>query len=380
MYNGKYAIVIGGSHFNPLGIVRSLGEAGVKTVYINSADWGFAESSKYVIKTVHTHSDGEIIRAILSITDEFGGRPPVYPSCDFSALLIDSSYEILKDRVICPGCSGNLKNILEKDKMCQLAEDAGFNVPKTKSIHIGENFRAELEQFQIPFILKPISNFKGSKNDIYICTDKKELDDIVEHFKWYKDVIIQSYINGGENLTVEYCGCKVPGQKVQVFGQLEKIREYPVDRGSTSYAVIKEDITYVDIEAIDRLLEKSGFSGIFDLELKVADGVPYFIEINYRNGAPAYAFTKAGFNLHAIWYKLQTGEKTEAVSLKETRLICEGIDLSHVFEKRLKLSEWLKNYLSADAHMIANKKDWKPFIKQYKLLAPYLDSKLHPNG
>lgn len=379
MNTDKYAIVIGNSHFNPLGIVRGLGEAGIKVVYINTTDWGFAESSKYVIKTIHTKSDEQIVKAITDIVNEFGGKPPVYPSCDYSALVLDKNYNTLKDIIHCPGCSGKLTDFIKKDIMCKAAAEAGFRLPETKTVPIDSNFRNELESFPLPFILKPVNNFCGSKNDIFICTDKSQIDEIVENFKCYKTIMIQTYLHGKENLMVEYCGCKTPGKKVQVFGQLEKIREYPVDRGSTSYAIIKEELTYVSADTIDKLLELSHFSGIFDLELKVVDGVPYFIEVNYRNGAPAYAFTKGGFNIPAVWYAEQTGTEYKTIGIRETKLICEGIDLSHVFDKNISIFTWLKNYLTADAHMIINKNDWKPFLNQYKLLTPYLSSKINPD-
>lgn len=372
----RYAIVTGGAHFNALGIVRGLGEAGIKVVYINIGEWGFAENSKYVVKTIHIKSDKQLPETIKEIVNEFGGKPPVYPSSDFSALILDENRDELEKIVICPGCGGKLCEFIKKDVMCQLAEEAGFRVPKTKTVPIDENFRGELEDFPVPFILKPVNNFCGSKNDIFICTDKSQIDEIVDYFKYYKTIMIQTYLNGKENLMVEYCGCKTPGKKVNVYGQLEKIREYPVDRGSTSYAVIKKELTYVDEDTINKLLELSDFNGVFDLELKVVDGVPYFIEVNYRNGAPAYAFAKAGFNIPATWYEEQMGAESKIGEIKETKLMCEGIDMSHVFEKNISIFTWIKNYITADAHMIVNKKDMKPFFGQYKLLLPYIRSKL----
>ncbi len=371
----KYAIVIGGAHFNSLGVIRALGEAGIKSVFINMDEWGFAECSKYTFETIHISNIGELVPTILNIVKKHGGRPAIYPTGDDSAKIIDEAFEELDKISICPGCNGKLNYYLRKDIMCAAAKEAGFIVPETEFLDIDGNFENKLRDFPKPFILKPINNLFGSKGDISICKDDNEITGIVKKFSSYKAVLIQKYVNGSENLTIEYCGCKSRGHRVEVYGQLEKIREYPVDRGSTSYAVIKENITYIDIDVLDKMLDITDFSGVFDLELKVVDGVPYFIEINYRNGAPAYAFIKGGFNLHKVWFDQQSGIKINRAEIKETTLICEGIDLSHVFDGNINFTTWLKNYLTADAHMIVNKKDMKPFFYQYKLLKPFFEAK-----
>jgi len=377
MQNSEYAIVIGGTHFNPLGLVRSLGEMGIKTVFINTTKGGFSEKSKYATETVHANGANGVVDAICDIVKRKGGKPVIFPSCDFSAEAVDKGYDILEKIAFCPGCNGRLERYISKEIMCELAEKAGFIVPETKYLEINENFAAELKKFGTPFIIKPVNNFSGSKNDIMICTEDSEIKEVSKSFGSYKKVLVQRYVDGKNNLMVEYCGCKTRGEKVEVYGQLEKIREYPVNRGSTSYAVINKKITYIDVEALDRLLDFTEFSGIFDLEIKVVDDIPYFIEINFRNGAPAYAFTRGGFNIPYIWYKQQKKEKINTVEIRRTKLMCEGIDLSHVFDKNVKPTKWLKEFFKADAHMIFNKKDFKPVFSIFQLLKPFIDAKLH---
>lgn len=375
MYKGKYAIVIGGAHFNSLGVVRSLGESGIKSVFINMDEWGFAESSKYTFDTFHINKASEIIPTVTSIIKKYGGKPAIYPTGDDSANEIDVNYDFLKEIAFCPNCEGNLDYYIKKDVMCKIAKESGFIVPETKLLVVDEKFKSELELLPVPFILKPVNNFCGSKGDISICKNKSEIEDIVKNFSSYKTVLVQEYVEGKENLAVGYCGCKTHGCKAEVYGQLEKIREYPVDRGSTSYAVIKDKIDFLDIDALDRFLNATKFSGIFDLDLKIVDGVPYFIEINFRNGANTYAFVKSGFRIHKVWYDQQSGVEIQPSDIKETKLICEGLDLSHVFDGNINFTTWLKNYLTADAHMIVNKKDMKPFFYQYKLLKPFFEAK-----
>lgn len=380
MFNEKYAVVIGGAHFNSLGIIRALGEEGIKSVFINIDDWSFSEKSRYTLETVHVNAEKDVVSAIIKIVEKYGGSPALYPTTDYSAALLDENYDMLKSITYCPNCEGKLDYYIRKENMCEAAREAGFIVPETKMLNVDDSFKEELLKFPKPFILKPVNNMNGSKSDIRICRNNDEIDGIINDFRGYKIVLIQQYVHGKENLTIGYSGCKTKGRKVEVYGQIEKIREYPVDRGSTSYAVIKKEITYMDTEVLDRFLEITGYSGVFDLDLKVVDGVPYFIEINFRNGATAYAFIKGRFNLHSLWFRQQCGEKTEPVNFKETRFICEGLDLSHVVERRISIFTWLKDYITADAHMIANKKDIKPFIFQYKILKPFFEAKFSKQG
>ena len=50
--------------------------------------------------------------------------------------------------------------------------------------------------------------------------------------------------------------------------------------------------------ACDRLVQATGFEGVFDIDLLVArDGSVYFAELNFRPGASTYALVAAGANL-----------------------------------------------------------------------------------
>lgn len=374
--NNKYAVVIGGAHFNSLGVIRALGEEGIKSVFINTDEWSFSEKSKYTLETFHIKKISETVPIIDRIIEKYGRYPAIYPTSDDSAKELDDNYEYLKEKTFCPNCKGRLGYYMKKDVMCRIAKEAGFIVPETRLLSVDESFKSELKKMPMPFILKPVNNFCGSKSDISICRSESEIDDIVRNFRAYKSVLAQEYVDGGENYAVGYCGCKTQGHRTEIYGQLEKIREYPVDRGSTSYAVIKEKNDFLDVDALDKFFELTEFSGVFDLDLKIVDGVPYFIEVNFRNGANTYAFIKSGFNIHKIWFDQQSGIDTNPSEIKETKLICEGLDLSHVFDGNIKITTWLKDYLTADAHMIANKKDIKPFIYQYKLFKAFFDAKL----
>lgn len=69
------AIVIGANHHNTLGVVRSLGEKGIKSIIIiYNTKKTFIKKSKYV-KDIYTISEvGNLITLLLSIKDYYNGK------------------------------------------------------------------------------------------------------------------------------------------------------------------------------------------------------------------------------------------------------------------------------------------------------------------
>ncbi|MCQ2480089.1 MAG: hypothetical protein MJ120_05555 [Clostridia bacterium] len=380
--NLKYGIVMVTPHFNGLGIVRSLGEKGIASVCISTSPVTLAEGSKYCIGVYRYNGLSDLEQVICSIIEKFGGRPAIFPTFDEAVEKLNKIYNNIKDITYCPYfLNGDAREQLCKDTMSEVAREAGFIVPETITVSgTKEEGTKLIKSFGLPLILKPVSGTSGSKNDIKVCTNQQELDDTLSWFNskenGYKTILCQRYVKGEDEFMIEYCGCAVDGKVTFVAGQLRKIREYPVNRGSTSYAVIEPQITYVDKKSMEAFFKLVGFSGIFDIEFKVVDGVPYFLEVNYRNGAPSYAFTRAGFNIPTVWYEGAEGEKIEQPSVKETHLMCEGLDFSHVLDRNVSPFKWLRQFFKADVHMIVNRHDMKPLLKGIRFISAYIGSKL----
>lgn len=364
-----FAAVIGDWHFNTLGMVRSLGEKDVPVIYINMSESGYAEDSKYTRKTYHAHSKEEVINAILNAAEEFKGVPVLFPGCDTAALYIDEAYDLLKDKCICPGFKGNMAHYMDKFNMCNYAKEAGFNAPDGFVMSVDENGFSKLREYPFPYIIKPLKSVDGLKADIRIC---RNTDDFEEAVKWlktdgsgYDEVLVEEFVDGKENAMTGYCGCSDGNGSIYIFGELKKYREYPIGRGSTSYAMIKKDLSYVDEATLKRFLEITKYDGIFDFDIKIVDGVPYFLETNFRNGALSYAYTVAGFNIAYVWYCMKTGRKIESIDFNEVVFMCERDDLNHVKDKNISVAEWIKCIRKTDVMMLYNKNDKEPFRKAY---------------
>lgn len=363
------AIVVGDWHFNSLGLIRSLGEEGIPCYFINTSNGGYAENSKYTVKTIEASDEKSVVEAIVSVAKALNEPPLLFPSSDLSALYIDRNRAVLGKHCICPGANGDIERVMDKSVMCEAAKNAGFNIPNGATVELDENGRDFIKNFKLPFLIKPLLSVEGKKADIVVCRTGRDVETAIDFLyspdSVYSHVLIQEFVEGEKNLMVDYSGCKVPGKKVFMFGQLEKIREYPADRGSTSFSIIKKDITFIDVDMVDRFLESIGFDGIFDLDIKVVDGVPYFIEINLRNGASSYAFTAGGFNMALAWYREKLGLDKPEVRFKNVYMMSERDDLNNVIDKNINIFKWLSDVRKTDVMMIYNRKDPYPFIQAY---------------
>ncbi|MBQ7541765.1 MAG: hypothetical protein IJT44_05690 [Clostridia bacterium] len=374
-----YAIVLGCAHFNALGVIRSLGEAGIPSVFICTSAWSNASYSKYTLRAYQASDAPSVRDAVLDAVKRFGGKPSVFPTADDQLPMLEEIRAEICDQVVLPQLGAPMRHVLRKDVMCETARRAGFRVPQTKLLDdtSAASIRAAASEIGFPCILKPNSGTEGAKADIRVLHSEADLSDALTAFSHYRSVLMQEFVDSANSMMVEYCGCKTPGRKVCVFGELRKTREFPTNRGSTSFAKIVPQLTYLDPDVLDAFLEEVGFSGVFDLELKVTNGAAYFLEINYRNGAPSYGFTKAGFNVPATWHLLENGREAAPVCIRETLVHCEGIDLSNVFAHNISMAQWLRDFRAADAHMVVNRRDMRPLFSSVRLIKPFIEAKLY---
>jgi D-aspartate ligase len=165
---------------------------------------------------------------------------------------------------------------------------------------------------------------------------------------------------------IEIIGCTtVKNSAIIIPAIIKKIREYPLNAGSTSYAMAVTDSEYIDRTKILNLIEKTQFKGIFDIEFKYANGKIYFIEINFRNGAPGYALSKIGVNIPYLWYLEAIGVNIDNMQKKINQdyyFMVETSDIRHMLNMDLKLITWIKDLFRTNAFLFVNLRDIKPVL------------------
>lgn len=363
------AIVIADDHYNGLGVIRSLGERNVP-IYLILLKKGdtIIDSSKYVEETVKIKvDDEEIINAVKDFVREKNINI-LFPLSDYVAELIDRNRNVFGDYVVVPNAGGKLKEYQNKLALANIFEQAGIVVPKHQCLDVAHTCDCVWETY--PAIIKPLVSIEGLKSDIVRVDDEQALQDALREFqrKGYRRVLVETFITGEEEHMVEILGYTDKLGNPHFSKVIRKIREYPICGGSTSYARLCERHQGVNYIMLESVVKKLNYYGIFDIEFKYADGKLYFIEMNFRNGAPAYALTRTGFNIVYEWLCDAVGQSAD-VLIKNNKefFMCEQRDILNLLKKNVGVCCWIRQFGGAQK-IVWDIHDIKPVLMMFREL------------
>lgn len=364
-------IVIGGNHHNTLGVIRALGEKGVKSYVIITNDnrFSFVKKSKYIIKSyIVKESKNEILNTLLNNFELEKDKTIVIPTSDFAAITIDDNLDKLKDKFIVPqinNIQGMIGKYMDKYVQYQLAEN--YNIAMAKSYEIDlVNNNLSYNYKNYPYIVKPIISAYGSKADMRICHNGTELEKAIAYCKSknFPRVLIQEFID--YDYEIGLLGCVHCG-KVILPGIVKKIRRYPKKYGTTSYAIVyKKDIVNSDfINDINKLLLGIHYSGMYDMDVFVKNGKYYLNEINFRNSGNSIVYCYDNIYLVYLWILMITDNSIDNEQQEITHsfsFIDEFGERNLLFSKNITLLEYMKTKKISKARLFHRKGDLKPSV------------------
>src|SRR3954452_5484639 len=151
------AVVVGGiDNGGGLGLVRSLGPAGVPLIIVDQDAWAPALHSRYARKHVVPDLVGRpLVRELLTLQASLNVRPVLFLTSDEAVLTVSQYRDELaaayRLRLPDQDC---LSALLQKSSFQELAETRGFPVPR--SIRITNALEiASLAQLTFPAVIKP---------------------------------------------------------------------------------------------------------------------------------------------------------------------------------------------------------------------------------
>ena len=357
------AIVIGYKGTNSTGLIRSLGEAGYYVVFASSYT---RVESKYTADYLYLpDNEEERLGVLCDYLKKLPRKAALFTGDDLSTEFIERNREILSHYCYCPGAGGNLHHICDKTYMADIAIRSGLNVPQTAMIDLSGSTPCPIAY---PVILKPYAGYAGIKADIRICRNSVDYESSISYLKenGYEKIMAQQFLESDDTQDICLMGCSFEDGTVRIPCIIRKIRSYPLKQGSLSFGCVENRIAGLDIDALKAFVRATGYIGIFDIDVMVCNGTPYFIEINYRNGQNGYVSTAAGYNIPANWFRgMQGKEIDEERTLSPLYYMDEHSDYKHVLEKSLSLSQWLKDLKQASVFAMYHSKDLRPFLRQY---------------
>lgn len=358
-------IVIGADYHNTLGIVRSLGRAGIAADVIalgNVVD-GFVDKSKYIGDFYRCQSHDEI----LNVLQSYNGRQQktiLLTASDEIASLIDNNANSLNADFVFPNCGpqGSLTKWLNKRTMGEQAASVGLTVPLNVIYHKGDRLP---ENIEYPCITKAISSIEGHKSDTVICKNSDELEAFTStNERLCSTIQIEKFID--KEFEFQFFGLSLNGgEEIIIPGHSHIYR--PGIQNEYYFKYIENDGSFDETLAKTKSFIKSvSYSGTFSVEfVRGKDGVDYFLEMNFRNDGNAICVTDAGYNLPYIWYLFNCGgdyrNEINHTHFRKVDFCPDMIYFWHMMAGELSLREWWKTRIISNSFTMYDKDDKKPY-------------------
>ena len=364
-------IVFGIEHYNHLGIIRSLGEEGIRPIaIIIKRGLAIASDSKY-IKQLHLVDSIEEGFALLQNKynhhDETH-RAFLLTGADDTTSYLDRHYDELKDGFIFnqAGKNGRVSYFMNKGNINLLAKKHGFSVLDYKIMEK----ESSIDDLEYPVITKSIESIMGGKKDVYICNSAIELKEAFGKIK-SDPVLVQKYIHKKNELCLDGFSVNRGRDVLITIGTDYK---YILDNSYSYYMNVFNYNNSGVIDTIRSMLTEIGYEGIFTVEFLVDNNDKlHFLEINLRNSGWSYASTCLGMNMPVLWCESmlegRIRENALTVIAPGTTAMADYNDfLLRPWKKKISFWKWYKEFKECDAVFLYNKSDKKPFFVAVKHL------------
>lgn len=367
-------IIIGGDHYNALGLVRCFGINGIKPDGIltePNVSSRFCNHSKFWNTVKYVTDENEAYQYLLTLPscDE---KPVLVPSSDGAMLMIDAHNEELSKKFILPGFKNNpgmVAHLMNKYNQMKWANNLGIETAKTWMLNLND-YKNLLSQFVYPCIVKPVISSEGHKSDIRKCDDEKSLISAIDWLKLngYKRILVQEFLV--KDYECELWGC-IPQFSDKVPYLLSKhLREWPKIAGSVScHEFIVEPAMKRQAEEILQKLKAGGYVGNVDIEILSIKGKLYLNEVNFRNSGDVYALFKDKVYYPYYSYLDMIGQDISGYNMEYTNdsyAMNETTDIRHALTGGISLFTWLKFLLNSEDKAYWFKGDMKPALYKYK--------------
>ena len=358
-------VILGSYSANILGQVRGLGERGIHPygVLIHKNTFRI-DKSKYWAMVF----DAETIEEGLDIVlHEFGNetvKPFLYTDRDDVMGLIDRKYDILKDKFYLwnAGEQGRLNKFLNKEEQLRLAEECGMRIPQTEVVKVGEMPK----HLTYPIFTKAKDSLNPFwKGNAFICNNEDELKRAYSIMD-IEEIILQEYIVKKDEHPIEGISLN-GGQDIQL---LVKSINYRLTKDS--YGIFRHLEPFCDDELekkVKKFIQTINYTGIFEIEFIIdQNGIPYFLETNFRITQYNYGYTKFGINFPVLFAKsMLKGEiDTDEInysSIRPFNVMSELEDFRiSCLHGNISMWQWMKDVRHTNCFSFYSSSDILPFL------------------
>ena len=359
-----------------LGIIRVLGSAGCTVFVIHLVNRAAGKGakpidsySKYVTKYFYAErQDHEgILRLLIEHCSDSAQKPVIFTLDDKSTFIIDSHLSRIEPYFSCAHIrhqEGAIVAGMNKHFQKGLAREAGFNVVPGWPIFFEQGEYRIPGGIEYPCFVKGLLSYGSAKNLQKKCENeadlarflsrcKKETDNPMYAERFIdvdKDWGLIGISDNGLCQGMTRADLLVMGRGsfsgVSLFGRIEPM----------------EDASFCS--KVQRLLEKIGYTGIFNLDFVEHQGEVFFVELNFRFAAYGYAVCESGNDLPRRFVELMRGEvsETNLSGGQSGYYLNEKIGLYSILDGSLSKEKYRDLRKKADYHLIKMPGDHRPYL------------------
>lgn len=364
----EYIVFSGREHYNSLGIIRTLGEAGISPVYVVVKGGPvYASKSKYIKKAYYVDTVDEGVSLIISNYSDRYNKSFILVEDDWTVAALDKYYDKLVDFFWFFNASGKLLQYFNKDVVNEVVKKYGIKIPRTWKTRVG----VIPSDIEYPVMTKAVNSLGQEWKDIvFICNNKDELSKAFSNMK-SEYVLVQQYIEKIDEASFDAFSIN---HGEDVFIVMEAYQMYNIPDKYSPYWKIQNYSNVQIGERIKKVIREIGYEGIFEFEFMVdKNGDYWFLEINLRNTALGYATTVAGMPQVTMWCDamekgiIDYNRRVEVPEGMRAMAECYDYDV-RVRNGILSKEEWLKEFMSCECKMYMGRDDYEPFraFMEYK--------------
>ncbi len=297
-------IVFGRDNYNTLGLARQLGNENLDLVFLMPGGIHHcATKSKYCRNVIHVKDHSEAIKYLLNNNQNQEFKPIIVAGADLEAEALDQNRDALVKHYIVPGTTEQnlLTKVDDKNLMVKMAEEIGFNVPKSIMVTAESNIPEDLVY---PCFIKPAKYPANHKKEFKMkkCDNRHQLESTLRKVRKDSVFIVQEFIP--KDVEIWVTGCRTWDKKVTIAGTGYRYRYMnDISRGHITKGISE----LINIDHVKTMLEKIDFYGVFSFEFGRYNGKAFFFETNLRNDGANYSVYKSGANLPLIWVYSSAG-------------------------------------------------------------------------
>lgn len=306
--------VVVGDELNALGIVRSLGMAGVPIVKVVTTPFAICARSRFGRTTVVERTEGEsLVTTLVELARELPERPVLFVTEERTVRTISEYRDQLLDhyRLRLPA-HDRLMELMHKQGFQELAEATGALIPAVAQLQTMADL-PKLQELKYPCVLKPSAKDYAYGERFAKAYIVQSAEEAAARYREIApvcaDLIVQQWIEGGDD-DVYFCLQYVGNHKTVASFTGRKLRSWPPRIGGTASCTAAWEAADELAALTSRFFAGAGFTGMGSMEFKRdrRDGRFYMIEPTVaRTDYQEEVATLNGINIPLAAYRFETG-------------------------------------------------------------------------